>query len=159
MTIGLGVHYVGFAEAMSIDGRQAVTLTNFDPPYLSFAAFPITWPLALIAVFVGDDPSMEYQVGLPFTGQATVFDPSGQVLVHLPAAGVTQPRPFDDLPPRFFFGINVILNLSGPGNYRLEMSITVDKESVMGSRDILVRGPVPALGPFPAPAGRSLPLG
>jgi hypothetical protein len=136
----LVVRYVGISEAMSVDGRQAITLTNFDPTHLTFDSFPISWPLALVAVFEGTEPDEHAaEAGRPFTGTASIFSPSGQSLVTLPAAGTTQARPFADLPPRFFFGMVAIVNFSEPGNYRLEMSLSVGGETVTADRPIYVR--------------------
>jgi hypothetical protein len=104
-----------------------------------FDAFPVSWPLALVAIFEGTEPSEHSTPGVPFTGQASVFDPDGQSIVTLPAAGVTQARPYVDLPPRFFFGISALLNFTVPGNYRLEMSLSIEGETAIAKRTIYVR--------------------
>jgi hypothetical protein len=136
--VKLTTRYIGISEAMSIDGRQALTLTNFDPTHLGFASFPITWPITILAIFEGTEVSGEAP-GSPFTGQISVVDPSGQSAFASPLAGATQDRPFTDLPPRFLFGTTVALNLAEPGDYRVEVSLTYQGETITGERPIYIR--------------------
>ena len=139
----LQVRYVGIAEAMSVDGRSAVSLTNFDPAHLAFDTFPATWPLALLAIFEGDEVSQPATPGRSFTAEASITGPNGQPVVTLPGAGVTQPAPFPDLPARVLFAVNALVNFSQPGNYRLSMTLNYEGETIAGDRIIYVRRALP----------------
>lgn len=134
----LTTRYIGISEAMSIDGRQALTLTNFDPTHIAFASFPTTWPITILAIFEGTEVSGDAP-GRPFTGQMSVFAPDGQSVFTTPLAGATHDRPFTDLPPRFLFGTTVALNIAAPGDYRIEVSLTYQGETITAERPIYIR--------------------
>jgi hypothetical protein len=130
------VRYVGVSEAMSVDGRNAVTLTNFDPAFFAFDTYPKTWPLALIGIFESDS---QREMGATFNAQVSLYDPEGRALLTMPSAGTVQSNPYSDLPLRVFFGVFAFITFPGPGDYRLELTLNFEDESVTGERIIHVR--------------------
>jgi len=137
----LVVRYVGISDAMSVDGRQALNLTNFDPTHFAFDTFPASWPVACIGIFEGDPGEEIGSPGTPFTAHVSVYDPHGRAIVTMPGAGTFAERPFPDLPPRFVVGLSMLLNFPEPGDYRLEIGVSAQGQSIAGSRTLFVRKP------------------